>query len=152
MKTRSGFVSNSSTTSFICSVCEEAGESGDYDQALCCDKCGEWFHTGCWQETRPKRTPEERFESLKSKMVEAGYSSEDVKNFISQYNKSTTVHHKGDILEKQEWQFSMDDGKLIDCPICNHKLVSIKNMKTFLLEKCGLTPESAIVKYYEEHK
>lgn len=40
MKTRLGFVSNSSSTSFYCSICNEYFSGWDWDEDPVCPKCG----------------------------------------------------------------------------------------------------------------
>ena len=47
MKTREGFVSNSSTTSFICPVCNDVA---DDDNIHYCEECGSYTHSECFNE------------------------------------------------------------------------------------------------------
>ena len=71
MKTREGFVSNSSTTSFVCEVCTRAGT--DEDSYEYCDDCECYFHDDCAGKFKDITTSEKRLDVLKQLMNEHDY-------------------------------------------------------------------------------
>jgi hypothetical protein len=55
MKIRNGFVSNSSSSAFVCPVCQETGD-GEYTDTVWCDVCNNEFCEDCASANQIKKT------------------------------------------------------------------------------------------------
>ena len=156
MKTRNGFVSNSSSTSFICSVCDYHGEYGSEGEqgAKNCSKCNEYYHEECYEQFTPQHsfsTLDEKFEFIKDKIKECYGDGEEVEEFSLDYSNCKNDDERGNILYSIRQYLLEEDTycELEFCPVCTHKVVPRKKLKAFLLKKCGMSDKTAAEEYYE---
>ena len=135
MKIRTGFVSNSSSSSFVCDVCaySEAGWDGQYDiQVVRCQN----GHEMC-----------EEHVDIPEKITEE--NKQELFNYIKEYcptEKCPKIDESLDELQSwwaktRRWLFSEGiDAK--DCPICNLSVVKDGEIVKHLLEKYDLSRKS----------
>jgi len=119
MKTRAGFVSNSSSSSFVCDVCGEIESGWDLclvDAGMCECKNGHCFHDDC-------------SDNGLSDYLEKCYEEE-----IEDPN------NKGEYIENSD--FDEDARYHVPerfCPICNFKIIEQNSLYRYALLKIGLT-------------
>lgn len=144
MKTRSGFVSNSSSTSFTCDVCgtSEAG----YD--MCLSDCGMCNcrngHTFCEDHQKgsvPEATEEEKRQALIESVQESTWMKDDEKakeiEEIKNYDEDTLESNYEDLVSD-----SGIDPKY--CPICQFDVSKPDDMLEYALITLGMTEEKLL--------
>jgi hypothetical protein len=108
MMTRSGFVSNSSSSSFICAICGEIESGRDASllgfDMVSCEK-GHEFHIDCLKE------PEELKKILEDAEEREGEEDEDGKDY-------------------EEYLYELPSKY---CPICNFEEISDKDLLRYLM-------------------
>lgn len=137
MKVRNGFVSNSSSSSFMCSVCH-ALESG-YDASLRemgmveCMGCGstmceDHVHTG-------KPTDDE----MRSAMLADEFLGDAIDCEDDPYAEVKAARH-GDLVEMYEAWLEHDNSHIgpHECPICTLKHLDAETTLDYLCKKLGL--------------
>ena len=135
MKIRTGFVSNSSSSSFVCSVCNrvEEGYDGQYGfDTSYCDVGHEFCssHLGYL-----KKIPQE--DKLKL-ALENKYFSETLKDEEVALAKKGNSFAIDDIVERFMDYAGSEVPESI-CPVCSLTSISDKNMAKYLLKQCGKT-------------
>jgi hypothetical protein len=133
MKIRQGFVSNSSSSSFVCSVCgvSESGWDGQYDSTVWECWGGHEFHESCMSLT-PKRKADELANDIEAAIVTLGlapYEAEELRDV-------------GDYDNQRDWilEFVTYDGlhKAI-CPVCTLDSIPDYVMLEYLSKKVGMS-------------
>ena len=104
MKIRMGFISNSSSSSFVCAVC--GGIESGMDVTLSdvgmtsCEVCGHSFHTDC----------------INGQIFDPDYDGYDT---VEEY------------LEDNGYE-SIDESDYIKCPVCNFKILAVDDVDQYL--------------------
>jgi hypothetical protein len=136
MKTRNGFVSNSSSSSFVCDVSGNIFTSGDYtDHSFRCDCCnshflGQYLH----KPDISTLTKEQIIEEL-------GY---DESGMVAEYSESQTVEELREIFTQYVADISVDNeaefciGSVL-CPICNMVHIDANDLLAFVLKRIGIS-------------
>jgi len=149
MKTREGFVSNSSTTSFICGVCGDSEAYSDScslsDMDACqCAKCGESFHNDCIKEYENDENPLSKQEMLDALKKAWKYHDNDPYDvFTKNLAEIENEEEKLEVLKKTyENEVDDYDKPLTYCPVCSMKVISDGKILAYILETTSLTRES----------
>lgn len=116
MKIRLGFVSNSSSSSFICALCNEA-ESGIFDM-VCCEK-GHEVHIRCLPDPDKVR-----------KILDDAEEKADSENYKDENGKSY-----------DEYRYELPSKY---CPICNFEAATDKDLMKYLLKSSGKTAKEIV--------
>jgi hypothetical protein len=146
MKTRIGYVSNSSSSSFVCDVCGEEGSgwdasASDFDMVQCIKE-----HTFCESEGVDRNSLS--LESLKkilethiSKIAKDGYASpEDIDGYKKTLSEAKDEDDLSGLFEEFE-----DDGVLPQfCPICSLKALKPSDGYAYLMRKNESTKQSLL--------
>ena len=141
MKIRKGFVSNSSSSSFVCSICGEI-ESGmdaclsDFDMIQCVN--GHEFHTSC-----------SKIEIDEDSIDKKQYLIDGIKNSKWISDKESSIkeveEYDEDELENAFHDEIMDSGYPEEfCPICSMQEIDGDDMTKYLLKRAGLTKETVL--------
>ncbi len=171
MKSRIGFVSNSSTSSYVCYVCNETEEGRDASPGeLGMKECvhGHTFHENCSNFPislyDDKLTDTEVFKAVQCFASDYSslphYSKHDLEEQVEYHiQQGTTRYALLELIEDFE-----DDVPSIWCPICNFDILDQQSILKFLLYKIGLckrefqtllrreyTNLQGLEKYLEEH-
>lgn len=139
MKIRSGFVSNSSSSSFTCGICNETVVGYDMglseaDMFSCING-----HTMCDSHKRqvPDLTIEEKRQFL-IKNISSWYKGEEKQRKINEYNEMTEDEMEDDLSD-----LTGDKGESsVYCPICNFETIEDDEGVKYLMVKYGYTKES----------
>ena len=144
MKVRIGYVSNSSSSSFICDVCGRV-ESG-YDASptefyMYKLECG---HTICMSETNKKITLGQVADFVDGSNL-TGLLNE-IKEKIKENGRDFIIPDSEleEILEEIENEFGSYEMPKFLCPICNMKYISEKSKYEYLLKKFNLDDKEII--------
>jgi len=142
MKIRRGFVSNSSSSSFICVICGAA--EGGYDVSL--EDCGmvECFneHIMCEDHVRPIDDIE--IEGVKGFLI--SYLSkwedqEEARAFMEKVSLAETMDQITKAIEEDEGEFCEQFILPQACPICRNEELSEEDMIKILVKDNGFTTE-----------
>lgn len=137
MKKRLDFVTNSSSSSYICEVCE-LNESG-YDMGL--DEANMYEctrgHIFCKEHVVKECTEAEFGRLLVEEMTE-----EDIKYILKAENLSSReeILCDDDLLE-EIWNDAYNIVPKSVCPLCQLKAISIHNLSSYTMAKLGTTEE-----------
>lgn len=143
MKIRNGFVSNSSSSSFICDVCGTV-ESGmdasprDFDMEQCCNG-----HTFCnnHAEGLSKIKPNDLREIIKSKIASNKWSSVESKK--EQYEELKNTDNE-DLQDLYDNNYSDDGVSECQCPICSMVALRDYDGYMYLKKKFNLTDSNIL--------
>ena len=139
MKIRSGFVSNSSSSSFVCDVCgtSESGmdaSASDFDMACC-----ENGHTFC--NCHAENMPDPDFVQLRAELTQRimnrSYGTDESKKIeVAELEKAKDE----DILGEYH-DYEVPSCK---CPVCSFNIVTDSDGYSFLKKKFSLTNEDVL--------
>jgi len=129
MKVRIGFVSNSSSSSFICPVCNEqyAGRDGEYEIETCfCEECDNEFCRDC---VGAKQTIIKYGDaSCKECMMDANAQVCPCETILNR--KIIKGEECPDKITPEEWGLDVE----FDCPVCNIKKVQDEDILKYVLK------------------
>jgi hypothetical protein len=138
MKIRSGFVSNSSSSSFTCDICHTTEEVCDG-----CGESGEWFscengHTWCsGHEKNIFNKPAEEIREVLIKDAEENYSTTELTDEVLRIEELPDA----DLLDEyKEYLSETGDSSDIpaeNCPICNFSVFLYDDIEEYLIKKSG---------------
>lgn len=143
MKIRNGFVSNSSSSSFVCDVCGTA-ESGmdasahDFDMETCCNG-----HTFCnsHAESLPETTLADLRENIKAQIASNTWWKVENKKARLQELEDTS----DDELEDYYNENYSDDGVTESkCPVCSMIVLRDVDGFAYLKKKLGVTDDNIL--------
>jgi hypothetical protein len=152
MKIRSGFVSNSSSSSFTCDVCGDT-ESGmdcsprDFDMETCVNG-----HTFCLSHAEGLSEPTP--ESMKKEMVE----TINADTYLSESEKKIQLKEVAELEDDEvedyyESEGFRDDGvSECNCPVCMLTTIADSDGYKYLLKKQGLTKKTLLKVVKDEFK
>jgi hypothetical protein len=135
---RLGFVSNSSSSSFVCGVCGEI-ETGmdmsasEFDMTECVN--GHCFHNDCANTKEPtfkQRVSELEAAIEKYKYFEPGEKEEALSNL-----KDIVDEEEEDMLDEMEKDFCDDGVSESKCPFCSFIAVTDEDTVAYLFKKLG---------------
>ena len=149
MKIRTGFISNSSSSSFVCDVCGSI-ESGmdaslsNFDMSSCVN--GHSFHNNCAEMGKVKI-------DMKQSCIDY-INNRDKKYYTIEENleelKQLETIDKDD-LEDYWRELVCEDGLPAElCPICTMKHLDNSDMTEYLLKKVGMTKKDIFVEVKEK--
>lgn len=147
MKTRSGFVSNSSSTSFTCDICGESQSGWDLSRSDAGMKECRSGHTFCDEhELTPVITDDRKREVLiasREKYRDASWKKPgDVDAEIAEINAYTSGE-----LEDAFDEYNNDDGCVPDfCPVCQMENVDAGDIVAYALVKFGFKDRKELAK------
>lgn len=149
MKTRSGFVSNSSSSSFTCNVCGES-QSGmdmslsDFDMFEC-----ENGHTVCnGHQRKVEITDADKRGVLLGKLAKRTWKKpEEVVKETEEINSMTSAD-----LDEAYREYRYSDVPSVLCPICSFEKLDDTEGLLYLLKKSGLTREQLAAQIGGEFK
>ncbi len=144
MKIRNGFVSNSSSSSFVCDICNgvEEGYDGLAEIGMVDCEYGHVFHTSCAE----NYTQIEQYRDI---------PKDDLINMIIDRYKAIIAAGKkkasenlpiapGEITEEMIEEFYEDKDHVtpLTCPLCTLKFIQCTDAYTYLLKKYNLSANS----------
>lgn len=137
MKCRSGFVSNSSSSSFVCNVCGESwsgwdGEYGGDVREITCGKCGYTMCSNCAD--LPDYIQKGSEECLKCQKFNGG----ECENF----HEDDTDLDCPDSMTPGEF-IDEDESAIPNCPICNLVTIPKNVLIKYLLDQIPLSRTAA---------
>lgn len=147
MKARLGFVSNSSSSSFVCLVCGE--EQGGFDMSITeagMQSC-EHNHIICTDHALPY---EMTWEIQRQRALDAWLVREGSKQHLRPAIEAADSEDRWrDLVEAQpeiEWLYETDPNELPPetCPICQFKTLDTADGLAYLLKEQGLTRERVL--------
>jgi hypothetical protein len=143
MKIRSNYVSNSSSSSFICDVCGRAESGYDLDLSdieMYEYECG---HTTCWCEINKNFTLKQWLEYAKKHHLDfIGNIEEDIKTYGEDYTPHEEMQSEYmDLLYEEEGFYEVPK---FMCPICNLNHLDSNSKYEYLLHKFNLKDEDVI--------
>ena len=145
MKLRHGFVSNSSTSSFLCCVCGtmEAGSDscGMSEYGFC--RC-ENEHEMCIDH-RLDGAEEVSLEQMKKYVLENVAEDEEFKEMTDQDIKEAYEDNAGQ--EDSVYDFSSRF-----CPVCQMKSIEDEKLQEFILKKLGVSREDVVAEIQKTYK
>lgn len=149
MKKRLGFVSNSSSSSFVC--CVTGAEASGWDMGLedaCMYQCvnGHVFCEKFVEERLKDITKEQVLEGYKQNLLNKSWMSEEkVKEYYNQaikdFEECNWEDNKEEILDEYEWRYELPQEF---CPVCNCEVFSEADGYNYLLEKYNLTNDKVL--------
>lgn len=161
MKIRLCYVSNSSSSSYVCDICGQA--DGGYEITL--DEanmyqCERW-HVFCKDHAIGPQTEEERAEYVYKKRFDEIYFSSDY--YVGEEEKRAFIKEIEDLYEKKDYKslsgyFHLtydNDGEYIieeACPICNRADISQHDLLSFLKCITGLRPSDVLLMFQKNFK
>lgn len=147
MKTRSGFVSNSSSSSFTCNVCGETQSGMD----MCRSDAGmfecEHGHLVCdGHQRKVEITDDDKKALLLSRLAKQTWRK-DIAEKTAEINAYTTSE-----LEDPYREACYDGSPSVLCPICSFEKLDDSEGLLYLLKKAGLTREQLAAQIGVEFK
>ena len=144
MKIRNGFVSNSSSSSFVCDVCGST-ESGmdasphDFDMETCCGG-----HTFCMDHASglPEPTPSELRSNIKARIDGMTWLKDKNRN-----QKYEELENTPDDEIQDYWNDNYDDEGVSECqcPICSMSALNHDDAFSYLKLKYGISNSDILV-------
>ena len=140
MKIRNGFVSNSSSSSFVCCVCDEIlsgwdASPSDLGMKMCVN--GHTF-CECHMENIPKPTPDKLRESIRNAITLNCYINESKRNKeleeLNSIPDNELDEYEEQYIDRYSGEFDVLDYK---CPICIFEKISNSDCTYFLIRKCS---------------
>jgi hypothetical protein len=156
MKIRLGFVSNSSSSSFVCDVCEKKYEGWDGEYGFEVFKC-ENGHEICdcvdLVEANEKKILSHLKEKVKNLAIKYKDSPYMSSNFYKElYEKIKDLDSLDDV-DPDEYNDAYEDGKAsIYCPICTFKTYSLEEMAQYLSKKYAVNRDELFRRIKSENK
>ena len=137
MKTRSGFVSNSSSSSFTCNVCGETQSGMDMGLSECGMFECEHGHTVCDDHQRKVEiTDADKKALLLSRLAKQTWRKDIAEKITAEINAYSTGE-----LEDQYREACYEGSPSVLCPICSFEKLDDTDGLLYLLKKSGLTRE-----------
>lgn len=141
MKYRKGFVTNSSSSSFICDVCGEVFDGydvslSDFDLVEC-----ENGHTICESELI-KNVNYKDF--ILKRIIEDDYVKTKFENYLNNLIVDETIEENQELDEDyykdfvdryMDFRYSVPEEY---CPVCQYKIINLENVKSYLIKKYKL--------------
>jgi hypothetical protein len=149
MKTRSGFVSNSSSSSFTCNVCGENQSGMDLSRSDCDMFECEHGHTVCNTHKRSVEiTDEDKKALLLARLAKRTWKTpEQIASDTAEINASTDEE-----LAESYHEACYDGSPSSLCPICSFEKLDDTEGLLYLLKKSGLTREQLATQIGNEFK
>lgn len=152
MKIRTDFVTNSSSSSFVCEICGRS-ESG-YDMCLSDAEMMECVngHTFCCDESLPKPAKEEMIKMIIENEWNKDAWSSDLKDY-KDYSEDELL-----VMEEDElWGFCCEDSGCYEvpecvCPICQFIEYSEYDLSAYLLKQYGVPREDVFAEVKKLNK
>ena len=147
MKVRTGFVSNSSSSSFICDICgrEESGMDMSAENAGMIECIN--GHTFC-EEMAIDSSVEEQTDELLIFLEGSKYSygANMYKELLGIRDKLSPAEFAKHAIERWEYE---GDGESFpsQCPICQFKYISTKDITRYMMKKHGTTKEEILEEF-----
>jgi hypothetical protein len=151
MKIRNGFVSNSSSSSFVCDVCGtvESGmdaSASDFEMTQCtADHCFCDSHT----KDLPETTPQMIRENITAQINECTYTSAEDKAVSLQTLADTEDEYLEDLLRDD---YSDDGCPECQCPICTLTALRSEDGYAYLKKKFNLTDANILTEIKADFK
>ena len=139
MKIRYGFVSNSSSSSFVCSICKDTATDYDGECEIEHEMC-ENGHDMCSKHLKIKRPSLKEMREALIKDVQVNYPKED-------WAKETDLIEgfEADEVEDSYADMMYDNGiPASQCPLCSFKILTDDDLLDYLLMLTGSTKKSMI--------
>lgn len=149
MKTRNGFVSNSSSSSFTCDICGESFSGmdmglSDFELIRC-----ENQHTICESHARAEEpTVEMKREYLIKRLK--NYTWKKPEELAKDREEILAMTENR--VEARYNDYSYEGGHQCRCPICNFEKLDVSEGLRFLLKKSGMTSEQLAQQMGQEFK
>lgn len=134
MKIRQGFVSNSSSSSFVCDICSNTQSGWDlsYDEADMFE-C-EFGHVMCNSHANKDiddLSDEEILEILEREVERTTYRKDEFKECLKKLKEGDVTEVMEDLQESMEWRYGYNIPEIC-CPVCNFEHASYKDLAKFL--------------------
>jgi len=139
MKLRTMFVSNSSSSSFVCDICNETfngydGDYGDIKEVTC-----EGGHSFC-----DEHISEKDIERYIKNRLEASDIGKDEKEMLEEAKEENSLETMMDYYS-YELPFEL-------CPICNFKIISDLDLVDYLIKTTGISKIEVFDEIKKENK
>jgi hypothetical protein len=151
MKIRTGFVSNSSSSSFTCDISGTSlsGWDGEYDEGVCEMECG---HSFLEEYLLPEEDKERSVKEKKDILLQININDKVKTKLIDKANDDVIneLFEEIDVDDLDEDSYSS-----LRCPICQFKVISQEDFVSYLITKVGGTEKSIkknILKEFENYK
>ena len=146
MKVREGFVSNSSSSSFVCSICgdSQVGYDGQYDIRVWCCSHGHEFCEECMPRS-PGKIADELAKDIESAIMTLELDVDEAKE----------LRERGSHDERKDWilkYITYDDLDSNVCPVCNLEAMPDFILITYLCEKIGMNLEEVSAEIRSQYK
>jgi len=130
MKTRNGFVSNSSTTSFTCEICKNVTEYPDCSSleengGIRCVQCQKKFHISCFENEYEKPDVENKkmtFDTMYNvltKLLKNKKQIQDLKDRYDRTDNTDTIESLESDIGDVFWDHCGRGSIINNCPVCN---------------------------------
>lgn len=146
MKTRSGFVSNSSSTSFTCCICSEevsGMDMGIREAGMCKCRNGHTFCEGHQLESKELTIEEKR------KVLITRWENAPLSNWMTPERKLENIQEEKNRSDDEVEDYYRDfvSNEKVDpsyCPVCQFKKFIPDDLFVYLTKKLDITPESIL--------
>lgn len=134
MKIRVGFVSNSSSSSFVCSICGE--EVSGYDMSLEDAGMKQCVNNHCWcdshdEDEKGETTAQDRKQIIMKKEAFSYLDEDDQEEFKKMTDDDEIIDfiESHDLAEDERYELPEED-----CPICQFKILETQDIATYLMK------------------
>ena len=152
MKIRRGFVSNSSSSSFVCAVSGTAlaGYDGEYEEPVCSAECGHEF----LEEYLLPPTEKTRDLSIEGKRKDLLklFFHDKTKTKLIKKAVPDLIDELFDDNEEEISELYQDSGEVSKsrCPLCQFTKINNNDLAAYLLTKSGKTEKSLLIDIKKE--
>ena len=155
MKYRVDFVTNSSSSSYVCEICGHEDSGFDLslsDLGFCECENGHIICDNCYDDNELEKILEKVKEDFVNKLKNEEFYNVDSESILNKVKKCKSIYELKYIIEKDLYKYGEIPSCL--CPICQNIAVSnsdLNNYKNVLLKKSDKTLKGEMLKKFETY-